>query len=112
LGNRWHFENVGQKKLCSAVLRVLFKQLIENRTCLRAALIEEIFAFLAQSLSAFTASAQRRVERYVAKKIERIGVRLFCCFSEFIKADSALRQLVDDLRAVRRICPFLAQLWC
>jgi len=43
-------------------------------------LVKKIFAFFTQTLRAFAARTQWCIERQMAKQIEWIGVRLFCCF--------------------------------
>ena len=63
------FEHVGQHKLRGAVLGVFLQQFVENLPRLGSVLFEEIFALAAQALRAFTAGAQRRVEREMAEQI-------------------------------------------
>src|SRR6266480_3065545 len=48
----------------------------------------------------------------MTEKVERIGIRLFGRFGEFIETDSALREFVDDFGTLRRVRPFFPKLRC
>ena len=63
-------------KLRIAVFRVLFQKLVEHPTSFWGKLLEIVFALGLEPLGALAAGTQRRIEREMAKQVERISFKL------------------------------------
>ena len=53
---------------------IFFKQLVQNLASFGRIMVKEVLAFRLQALRAFTSSAQRSVERKMAKQVERVRI--------------------------------------
>jgi hypothetical protein len=71
---RRHLQQLGYLELVRAMLGVLVEQLVQNSPRLRAVLVEEVFAILAQRLGPFLPRPQRSIIPEVAEQVERIRV--------------------------------------
>ncbi len=75
------------------MLGILLEQIAENRTRLRAVLVEKVLVVFTKPVGALSPGPERRVEGYVAEKVEWISIRLAGGLGQIVEVDPSFLEL-------------------